>query len=218
MAKPKKGGGKGKGRGGAPASNRAAQRADNRRRAEEARERASAPIIAPESSRPLGMSEAAEASPNYIPLNAKPSQPSQTPARAKNLRGSADQRRAEFALNRINMRKLAGNYGNYRAHVRSLPATIMTSGLGQALAMEQAQGSSDKMIGHRLLFEDVTSWLLQEWSTSPYHGAADIFDGITRGPEEAYLRAQDETMAILQWLKLFAEAKLEKPSGAGERI
>lgn len=139
------------------------------------------------------------------PRTDAPAAPS-SPTAHTGIRRNPDQRRAAFALARVRAH-LAADYGNYRAHARGLPATIVSSGLGHALAMELAR--AEKMPGRKLLFADVAAWLLEEWPLSPYHGHSDVLEAIAAGSEPHYVRAQVEVMALVRWLKLFAEAHMK---------
>ena len=129
---------------------------------------------------------------------------------------SLAQKRAKHALAQVN--DLAGNssdkgervgknYGNYLPYVKALPANIIISGLGQALAMEL----SGKKKGHDILYEHMNDWLCNGWGKgSPYQESDDILTAITESSEADYLRAQSEAMEYLEWLKKFATAFLPK--------
>jgi CRISPR-associated protein Cmr5 len=105
-------------------------------------------------------------------------------------------------------------YDGYASYVRSFPAKIMMSGLGQALAMEKAQGK--KKNGHKYLYQHMTEWLIKGWSSSPYRGQSDIVAAIIQGDEKDYIRTQMEAMEYLIWLKKFSDAELESPVGEGD--
>ena len=135
-------------------------------------------------------------------------------------RQSLAQRRAAHALACVNN---ARDYGNYVSYVKSLPAAILMSGLGQALAMEKAGASKDGDVGkgHRLLYVHMNSWLCNEtldgvpgWENGPYAGERDVLAAITSNDEPAYIRAQAEALEYLEWLKKFAVALLEEKEGA----
>lgn len=130
------------------------------------------------------------------------------------------QKRAEHALSKI--RELQAErtaYGNYVSYVKALPATIVISGLGQALAMEAA--GAKKLPGHRLLLEHIISWLSEGWENSPYRqrimsaGANSkgpaLFEAITEETEAKYIAVQAEVIEYLEWLKKFAVAFLVEP-------
>lgn len=127
---------------------------------------------------------------------------------------SLDQRRAAHALARIEElgkgdAKIAGKYVG---HVKALPATILSNGLGQALATELAakDDAHDRLAGH------VARWLL-EAPGSPYGKelpkadyAKVLLNRIVEGNQRAYVWAQAEAIAYVGWLKKFAVAFLSK--------
>lgn len=114
------------------------------------------------------------------------------------------QRRAKHALNSVNELIAQGNYGNYKSYVSGLPANILMSGLGQAVATLKAAGKP----AHLNLYEHVSSWLCGGDDDSPYP-QGDLLKHITGHSEDRYLHAQGEAMAYLEWLKKFAVAFLK---------
>ncbi|WP_417847042.1 type III-B CRISPR module-associated protein Cmr5 [Thalassospira povalilytica] len=135
---------------------------------------------------------------------------------------SLAQKRAKHALEQINSLQNADDYGKYVPYVNALPASIITSGLGQALAMERA---GCKLSGHKFLFKHMLDWLGKGWERSPYKdkvgqaGADDeqakaLFMAITEQNERDYIRAQAEALEYLEWLKKFAAAFLTDPDDA----
>lgn len=116
------------------------------------------------------------------------------------------QRRAADALQKIEELRQAGRgvYGNYKSYVSSLPASILTNGLGQAVATVRAGGKE----GHLKLYEHLSGWLCGGDEESPYP-AGDLLKNITTHDQDSYLRAQAEALAHLVWLKKFGEAFLE---------
>ncbi len=139
-----------------------------------------------------------------------------------------DQQRAKHALARV--REVADeNYKTqYRAYVRSLPLQLTMNGLGQTIALEMAGMSRDGAIGdgHRAVLRHALHWLASGtagWETSPYaasnqppgedvlnEGGA-LLNAIMDQDESDMLRAQQELMAYLKWLKTFAEALIPPP-------
>ena len=139
-------------------------------------------------------------------------------------RGTLDQRRARFALERVKAVITEGCASEYRSYVRRLPSVIIANGLGQAIALELAQaGRKDNVgAGHALVLDHVTAWLVEPegWGKpSPYHGKSQRSDGnyrntklieaVVAGVDDDLVRAQIEVMAYLKWLKTFAEALIE---------
>jgi len=138
---------------------------------------------------------------------------------------SLAQKRAGYALDRIN--EIEGKdytwESNYLSYVKALPATIIMSGLGQALAMVKAGANKkgDVKKGNAKLYEHMSAWLCNEdgsgWQNSPYRREDNVLDAITNLDEDDYIRAQAEAMEYLEWLKKFAVAFLvEKEGGGGE--
>lgn len=123
------------------------------------------------------------------------------------------QKRAKDALAKVKKLEEAGvgTYKKYVPYVKALPATIILSGLGQALAMEKA--GAKKMPGHALLFEHMDDWLRNGWQTGPYGEFDNILSAITKCDEASYIRAQAEAMEYLEWLKKFAVAFLVEDKG-----
>ena len=113
------------------------------------------------------------------------------------------QRRAKHALDCVNGIK-DGDYGNYKSYVGGLPANILMSGLGQAVATLRAGGKP----AHRKLYEHLSDWLCSDDEDRPYP-AGDLLEHITNHSEDFYLHAQGEAMAYLEWLKKFATAFLK---------
>lgn len=101
----------------------------------------------------------------------------------------------------------ADSNDKYASYVKSLPATILMNGLGQAAATLMASNAGE----HKLLYQHLQGWLCRNESSAPYPRTSDLLESITGNNREAYLRAQAEALAWLTWLKKFAVAYLEKP-------
>lgn len=128
------------------------------------------------------------------------------------------QRRAQHALERVQEHQERGPqaYGNYVSYVEALPATIVMNGLGQACAMLLAKAQGDLARPHGLLYSDLESWLCGRDEAAPFRGttknAYPLMHAITSADQNAYLRAQTEALAYLEWLKKFACAFLQRGS------
>ena len=120
---------------------------------------------------------------------------------------SLAQKRAKHALAAI--KTIDNSYDKYVSYVSGLPATIIMSGLGQALAMLKA----GKKPGHGILFLHMQSWLCNKdnkgWQNSPYKDKNDVLDAIVSKGEAEYIQAQAEAIEYLEWLKKFAVAFLQ---------
>jgi len=105
------------------------------------------------------------------------------------------------------------NIGKFDSYVERLPATIVTNGLGQAMALElgiSRLGKTDRMPderAHELLYRIVESWL-QECGICPK--GKDLMEKIVNSSQEDYVRIQYEALAYLDWLKMFTQAYLKR--------
>jgi CRISPR-associated protein Cmr5 len=128
------------------------------------------------------------------------------------------QRRAAHALDRVEeLKKLKEkekvSYGNYKSYAKALPANILMSGLGQAMATVRSRvGKRD---GYGQLYDHLESWLCGNDADAPYQNfqasgnRSTLLHAITQHDQDTYIRAQAEALAYLEWLRKFAEAFLE---------
>lgn len=121
------------------------------------------------------------------------------------------QMRAAHALAAIKKLEEGKNYGNFGSYVQRLPATIVMNGLGQAMAGELAAARLGKGTNsvdeqaHKTLFDCVESWLFE---CRAYEGKKGLMAAIVESNQDAYVRAQAEALAYLDWLKKFSQAYL----------
>ena len=121
-----------------------------------------------------------------------------------------EQRRAGHAWNAVaQVADLKGELQkSYRREAKRLPVRIRTAGLGHALAFANAKGCP---LGKKLL-RDVAEWVLNKRNgdDSASRPAADaLIEAIVNGSGTDLHLYTDETLAYLEWLTRFAEAKLE---------
>jgi CRISPR type III-B/RAMP module-associated protein Cmr5 len=90
----------------------------------------------------------------------------------------------------------------YLTVVRGASATILVSGLGQALAFWMGKGTN----AHTTVADALAAWLLRDQSgRNP--SAKDLLDHIRSCDSAAYRRLTQEGLAYLTWLKRLAEAR-----------
>ncbi|OYD06589.1 type III-B CRISPR module-associated protein Cmr5 [Paludifilum halophilum] len=138
-----------------------------------------------------------------------------------------DQRRAEDVLKKIRRlqdqcercgekkrKQCLEGLDSYADYVERLPAAILTNGLGQALAqlLAAAKRGEEDRDPHYWLYRDVQEWLCREDPEAPYR-EGDILQAITRHGRQAYMQAQAEALAWLEWHKKLAVAYLKQPEG-----
>jgi CRISPR-associated protein Cmr5 len=114
------------------------------------------------------------------------------------------QERSLFALEEL---KKIGKVEKFDKLASSLPAMILQNGFGQALAFLLAKGSTEKNVHHRQAFEIVALWLKKRGIITKAE-RDEVMQDISRLPQGDYLRAQEETLAVLEWLKRYANAGL----------
>ena len=121
-----------------------------------------------------------------------------------------EQRRAENALKRVN--ELGNNADDfkrcYRSYVERLGPGIVMNGLGQTLATERAAGGGSQGVkerAHNALYDSVHAWLCRT-GDGIFPAAPDLMTALVESDEPAYLRAQAEALAWLEWHKKFCRA------------
>lgn len=108
---------------------------------------------------------------------------------------------------------------NYRSYVDRLGPAIVMNGLGQALATERAAAAGRnpgnvQQSAHHELYKSLEGWLCRQGAV--YESDQDLLHAIVRGDEAAYLRAQAEALAWLEWHKKFCRAFFPADDGATE--
>lgn len=127
-----------------------------------------------------------------------------------------EQQRAKHALTcikEVQGRPSRQEQQSYRSYVESLPTTIVTSGLGQAVAMLLARIKSTSAEGkaYELLHKHLEQWLTSKAEPKgPYEGAKSLLEAIIERDQDVYVRAHAEALAYVMWLKRLAQAFLER--------
>ena len=122
---------------------------------------------------------------------------------------SMDQERAEFALKKIQSVDADSDESHkkeVRRYLNNLPALIRMNGLGQALAFFRMKGEGT---AHDAIYRMVGTWLCDASSKGRiFSESTDALSAITQSDMAHYMAAQNEALALLQWLKKFAVALL----------
>jgi len=96
--------------------------------------------------------------------------------------------------------------GKYGSVVRKLPSYILTNGLGQTLAFLKAKGKGEPGNEHEVLYQHLEGWLRRQLGIN-----GNLLDWlVSKATSQQYRLATMEALALLQWLKRFAEAELLK--------
>ncbi len=113
------------------------------------------------------------------------------------------QQRASFCLEQLkNLQCSREDFKNFSA---GLPAMILQNGFGQALAFLAAKSSGQDK--HSATFSIIASWL-SERGLIEFKDRVSVLQSVSSMEQDKYLHAQKETLAMLEWLKRYANAEL----------
>jgi len=117
------------------------------------------------------------------------------------------QERAQYCLQKLE--KLRCDRAEFKPLTAGLPAMILQNGFGQTLAflISKEKNKEQKGDKYRTAFDIITEWLIKRKlirQEQPY----DILKQISEMEQSKYLQAQKETLAMLEWLKRYANAEL----------
>ncbi|MDO8723567.1 MAG: type III-B CRISPR module-associated protein Cmr5 [Syntrophales bacterium] len=124
------------------------------------------------------------------------------------------QKRAEYALERVLLIKDKKDFQSFSA---GAPSMILQNGFGQTLAFWLAKGTKDSKIKnndkHVELFDMVKDWLSLKTkdinnSFANEKDRTKLMKELTTMEQRQYLSAQNEALALLEWVKRFANADL----------
>jgi len=105
-------------------------------------------------------------------------------------------KRTAFAFKKVS--NVAPNsFQQYRSLVRSVPATILNNGYGLAMASLYSKNES------KALYDHIEVWL-KEQQMLP-NKEKNLMSNIAESDKDTYRLLESETLALLEWLKRFAE-------------
>ncbi len=114
-----------------------------------------------------------------------------------------EQKRAQHAWSCVQEVKDKPFAGDYRTIAVKVPSLIVTNGLGQTLAFLRSKPDRQHF---QMLYRH-----LADWVGSKVHADGDLLSWlVNNATSQQYRLATMEALALLQWLKRFAEAELPK--------
>lgn len=126
------------------------------------------------------------------------------------------QQRASYCLEML--KNMTCNRTEFKPLSAGLPSMILQNGFGQTLAFLAAKGSEvDKKTKviifknndkHMAAFQIISSWLVTRQLLKSDDPPLGILNQISKMHQAQYLHAQRETLAMLEWLKRYANAAL----------
>ncbi|MDY6822368.1 MAG: type III-B CRISPR module-associated protein Cmr5 [Thermodesulfobacteriota bacterium] len=120
------------------------------------------------------------------------------------------QKRAAFALEKVTG-MAAETKERFEPFSAGAPSMILQNGFGQALAFWLSKGKGE----HMAMFNIVQEWLTYQKEdvkndfVQPNDDSPTAFiKAISGMPQQEYLTAQKETLALIEWVKRYAKAGL----------
>ena len=119
-----------------------------------------------------------------------------------------DQQRAAYAWEAVKRAQQAlPKFGDYKNMAKGAPALIMGNGLMPALAFY----ASRKKDPATELNDAINGWLalrfVADTAFKPTPKSyADVMERLLKAPSAFYMQATDESLAMLRWLRQFADA------------
>lgn len=116
------------------------------------------------------------------------------------------QKRAEFALRKTSEAKQSTDREKLKSFSAGAPSMILQNGFGQTIAFWLAKDKAE----HRALFHILTEWLKQtdQRNFGTCRQPADYIQRLSTMEQREYLQSQNEALALLEWVKRFANADL----------
>lgn len=122
------------------------------------------------------------------------------------------QKRSTFAL--LEMQHRRGGTNEFAKLAQGLPAMILQNGFGHTLAFLLSKGTDDKSRNfkendrHIQAFDIIVKWLKESRILSATDRDEAIRALSGQLSQADYLRAQQEALAVLEWVKRYANAGL----------
>lgn len=124
------------------------------------------------------------------------------------------QKRAAFALEEV-MASKCEKQKEFKTFCAGAPSVILQNGFGQALAFWYSKGKNKPGNKHKVLLDIIMKWLtfqkddVQNAFIDPCKTTRDMIKSLSEMSQQQYLTAQGETLALLEWIKRYANAILE---------
>ncbi|MDQ7032441.1 MAG: type III-B CRISPR module-associated protein Cmr5 [Desulfonauticus sp.] len=111
---------------------------------------------------------------------------------------SLEQTRAKLAWEFVN--SIAENFDKISSHIKKLPALILTSGLGQAVAFYLSKDD------HKKIINNVAETMSKITAIEGINCGKDLLEKIRTSDHDTYILLSNEALKYATWLKRLAEA------------
>lgn len=120
-----------------------------------------------------------------------------------------EQKRSAFALEQIS-KVFRGQVDEKTANfIVGVPTMILSNGLAQTMAFLLSKKKDTK---YKDTFDVIKTWLTQEFPALKNQPEIEFLLSFSELKQDQYLQAQQEALAMLQWLKRYVRA-FEKEGG-----
>lgn len=123
------------------------------------------------------------------------------------------QKRAAFALQEV-LHSKCGNPKEFKTFCAGAPAVILQNGFGQAVAFWYSKSKGKEFDKHQVLLDMIMKWLclrngdVKNDFIQPYRSIKELVMALSSMSQQEYLAVQGETLALLEWVKRYANAFL----------
>lgn len=122
------------------------------------------------------------------------------------MRTTLGQQRAKFCLEQLET--ISCSREEFKSFSAGLPAMILQNGFGQALAFLKGKSKESKGTDkHFAAYTIIINWLVNRKLISSGNDY-EVLTQVSTMEQKKYLHAQRETLAMLEWLKRYANAEL----------
>ncbi len=128
------------------------------------------------------------------------------------IKAGLEQGRAAYAYKCAQEGAVSGKGKEYKSYVKKMPMLIKTNGLGAAVAFAFAKGAKNGLAQKNepwgLLYCQLDRWIREKGTLGqlPENRLAEKLTGISSAE---YRAATVEILALLNWIKRFADALIE---------
>jgi len=116
--------------------------------------------------------------------------------------------RARFAYSKVECIKDKTFAKEFKSYVKKLPSMIQTNGLAPAVAFIFSKKNSKE--AYKYIYELFDEWLGKNFKKD---NNSELMEWVIDQPVETYRAVTFELIALLSWLKRFAEGMIEGDKG-----
>ena len=95
----------------------------------------------------------------------------------------------------------------YKAYVKKIPMLIKTNGLGATVAFMKSKGGT-----YTIIYDQLTNWFKRD--ENPFKFEVKVLaEDLCEMSSQQYRAITKETLALFNWLRIFAEGLIEDKEG-----